>query len=88
MRSDQARQRLLFTLIEPGSADGWFRPPLPALGSSDSAPDTPDAWDVPDARDDADREFPVYRFDGAVPSLPVVAASADELVGPYAVGGR
>ncbi len=91
VRSDQARERLLFTLIEPGSADGWFRSPLPALGSSDSAPDTPDAPDapdVPDARDDADREFPVYRFDGAVPSLPVVAASADDLVEPHPAGGR
>lgn len=76
VRSDQARQRLLFTLIEPGSADGWIRSPLPALGSPDSVPD------------DADREFPVYRFDGTVPSLPVVAASPDDLVEPPPVGGR
>jgi hypothetical protein len=87
VRSDQARQRLLFTLIEPGSADGWFRSPPPALGSSDSAPDTLDARDDAD-RDDADREFPVYRFDGAVPSLPVVAANADDLVEPHPAGGR
>ena len=76
VRSDQARQRLLFTLIEPGSADGWFRSPPSALGSTDSVPDV------------ADREFPVYRFDGTVPSLPVVAASADELVEPPPVDGR
>jgi len=80
VRSDQARWRLLFTLIEPGSADGWFRPPLPALGPGGSAAEEADA--------DVDRKFPVYRFDGTVPSLPVVAASADELAEPPPVGGR
>ena len=74
VRSDQARQRLLFTLIEPGSADGWFRSPLPALGSGDTAPE------------EAAREFPVYRFDGTVPALPAVAASSDDLVEPSPVG--
>ena len=62
MRSDQVRQRLLFTLIEPGSADGWFESPL--------------------------SDFPVFRFDGAVPVLPLVAASPDDLVDPFPVGGR
>jgi len=63
VRSDQERQRLLFTLIEPGSADGWYRSPLP--------------------------EFPVFRFDGAIPSLPLVAGSADDLEEePLPAGGR
>ena len=62
VRSDQVRQRLLFTLIEPGSADGWFESPL--------------------------SDFPVFRFDGAVPVLPLVAASPDDLVDPFPVGGR
>jgi len=63
VRSDQERQRLLFTLIEPGSADGWYRSPLP--------------------------ELPLFRLDGAIPSLPLVAASADDLAEePLPVGGR
>ena len=76
VRSDQVRQRLLFTLIEPGSADGWFRSPLLEPGSTETA------------AEDTGREFPLYRFDGPVPSLPLVAASPDDLVDPYAVGGR
>ncbi len=62
VRSDQVRQRLLFTLIEPGSADGWFESPQ--------------------------SEFPVFRFDGAVPILPLIAASPDDLADPLPVGGR
>ena len=63
VRSDQERQRLLFTLIEPGSADGWYRSPL--------------------------AELPLFRFDGAVPSLPLVVESADGLAEePLPAGGR
>ncbi len=67
VRSTQKRWRLLFTLIEPGSDDGWMQSPLDDSGQPDSA------------FTDVEREIPVYRFDGAVPSLPVVAANAAEL---------
>ncbi len=76
VRSAQERQRLLFVLIEPGSDDGWIQSPLGEPGS----PDFHSAG--------ADREFPVYRFDGAVPSLPVVAASADDPELQIGAGGR
>ena len=77
VRSDQTRQRLLFTLIEPGSTDGWSGSLPPELGPSDTAPDN------------AGREFSIYRFDGAVPSLPLVVESADDLAEePLPAGGR
>jgi hypothetical protein len=76
VRSDQVRQRLLFTLIEPGSADGWFESSLSEFGAAETAPE------------DRDREFPLYRFDGPVPSLPLVATSPDDLEDPYPVGER
>jgi len=75
-RSDQARWRLLFTLIEPGASDGWSGSISPEPGSSNTAPAYPG------------RETPIYRFDGLVPMLPVVAASADELVEPRPAGER
>lgn len=66
VRSGQDRWRLLFTLIEPGSDDGWVRSP------------TDDSTQQAGNPAEAEREIPVYRFDGTVPSLPVVAVHADD----------
>jgi len=74
VRSDQARFRLLFTLIEPGSADGWLSTPPPALELTDSL-------------EDSGQQFPVYRLDGAVPALPVVSVPPDELLSSQPAGG-
>jgi hypothetical protein len=60
VRSDQPRQRLLFTLIEPGSDDGWVRSSPPGLAA--------DGWE--------EAELPLLRIEGRLPELPLVPADA------------
>ena len=70
----QPRQRLLFTLVEPGSDDGWIRSPPPGLAA--------DGW--------AEADLPLVRIEGRLPDLPLVSADAigmpgagpDRLPGP------
>jgi len=65
VRADQRRQRLLFTLLEPGSDDGWIRSPPPGLAAA--------GW--------AEAELPLVRIEGRLPVLPLVSADAIGLPG-------
>jgi len=63
--SDQPRQRLLFSLVEPGSDDGWIRSPPPGFAA--------DGW--------AESDLPLVRIEGRLPALPLVSADAIGLPG-------
>jgi hypothetical protein len=76
VRSGQVRQRLLFTLIEPGSADGWFASDLRAAGEGGAVPN------------DTELDLPLYRYDGALPALPRVTETLDDLADRDRVGSR
>jgi hypothetical protein len=64
IRADQARQRLLFSLIEPGSDDGWIQSAPPGLGRTASELA---AGFEPGA-------LPLFRIEGSVPDLPLADA--------------
>jgi hypothetical protein len=66
IRADQARQRLLFSLIEPGSDDGWIRSPPPGLGRT--------ASDLAGGFEPGD--LPLFRIEGSMPDLPLADADA------------
>jgi hypothetical protein len=72
--AEQPRQRLLFTLVEPGSDDGWIRSPPPGLAAA--------GW--------AESDLPLVRIEGRLPALPLVSADAIGLPGvaPNATPGR
>lgn len=63
--AEQPRQRLLFTLVEPGSDDGWIRSPPPGLAAA--------GW--------AEADLPLVRIEGRLPVLPLVSADAIGLPG-------
>ena len=67
IRADQARQRLLFSLIEPGADDGWLRSPPPGLGRT--------ASELAAGFEPGD--LPLFRIEGSVPDLPLADADAD-----------
>jgi len=62
----QPRQRLLFTLVEPGSDDGWIRSPPPGLAAA--------GW--------AEADLPLVRIEGRLPALPLISADEIALPGP------
>ncbi|MEJ2483883.1 MAG: hypothetical protein P8049_12425 [Gemmatimonadota bacterium] len=91
IRADQARQRLLFSLIEPGSDDGWLYSPPPGLART--AADLLAAFAPEDeaisARSEGDPsppiDLPLFRIEGSVPDLPLSVADA---AWPDGIGGR
>jgi hypothetical protein len=79
VRSDQPRQRLLFTLIEPGSDDGWLHSPPPGLARATQEAYSREAGAGAERGDEeasAGFEIPLLRIEGRLPALPLVSADA------------
>jgi hypothetical protein len=82
IRADQARQRLLFSLVEPGSDDGWLHSPPPGLSRAASellaayAPPTEASVASSDRDPALSIDLPLFRIEGSVPDLPLEVTDA------------
>ena len=83
IRADQERQRLLFSLVEPGSDDGWLHSPPPGLARAASellaahAPPTETSVASSDRDPAPPIDLPLFRIEGSVPDLPLEVADAE-----------